>query len=131
MNESLARMDDEFEEFGTNTHQYENDAKSTNNANADNYSEEETEERKEEEIIETAPLKQVEKTDFVKDTFAKFGLSMNLYSSNAGSGNFGGGMGTTEVKQGSSKVKYLIDSLPDYGFLLDSKLSIPQAFFIQ
>jgi hypothetical protein len=48
------------------------------------YSEEESEERKEDLNMSSLNNPQVvEKTDFVKDTFAKFGLSMNLYGEGA------------------------------------------------
>lgn len=84
--------------------------------------------------------KPIEKVDFVKETFAKFGLSMNLYNPNAPTttepnalGNFSSIQtpDTLQLKTGGTKLRYLLDSIPDYGFLLDSKLNIPQAFFAE
>ena len=77
--------------------------------------------------IGSAP-KNVEKTDFVKDTFEKFGLSMNLYSNHQSTEKL---EHTIEESPVNKRLRALIDGLPDYGFLLESKLMIPQAFFYE
>jgi hypothetical protein len=66
-----------------------------------------------------------EKADFVKDTFAKFGLSMNLYTNQQANE----AQPASEVTKGSKRLRALLDGLPDYEFLISSKLVLPQAFF--
>jgi hypothetical protein len=94
------------------------------------YSDEETEERKQDDHLSTSMLGKPSnepKADFVKDTFAKFGLSMNLYSAAQGSDNLNnfGSSGQEETNKSKLRAKYFLDSLPDYGFLMDQKLAIP------
>jgi hypothetical protein len=69
------------------------------------------------------------KIDFVTETFAKFGLSMNMYANPDSLVNMGGGgVGFEVMKQDNAvkgKLGRLIDSLPIYGYLLDNKLTLP------
>lgn len=65
----------------------------------------------------------------MKETFAKFGLNMNMY--NPGS-SFVSNADTDQTVPASnlgnkvnSKVQQILDLIPDYGFLLDTKLSLP------
>lgn len=71
----------------------------------------------------------------MKDTFAKFGLNMNLY-------NPGLAVGAGKEEQNSKrkesdnqttnpKLQGLLEILPDYGFLLDTKLALPQTLFVE
>jgi hypothetical protein len=70
------------------------------------------------------------KIDFVTETFAKFGLSMNMYANPDSLVNMGGGggVGFEDMKLDKAvkgKLGRLIDSLPNYGYLLDNKLTLP------
>jgi hypothetical protein len=80
---------------------------------------------------QVAEQPQGEKVDFVKDVFAKFGLRTDLYSNpNALMANEAAFFSKEESMQ-VSKTKRFLDSLPDYGFLLDHRVSIPKEFFVQ
>ena len=68
----------------------------------------------------------------MKETFAKFGLNMNLYNPSAGilSNQLAEApekkMQTVEVGgSADQKIKRLLDMVPDYSFLLDTKLALP------
>ena len=68
--------------------------------------------------------------DFVKDTFAKYGLNMNLYNPNLlgapGSElNQIPGFDKPKEDPANEKLQKLLDIIPDYGFLLESKLCLP------
>ena len=78
------------------------------------------------------------KDDFVKDTFAKFGLNMNLYNPNTKSESkyMNDSSNANRDDDGSKnkvnpKVRKILDIMPDYGFLLDTKLALPQTFFME
>ncbi|TNV86072.1 hypothetical protein FGO68_gene2622 [Halteria grandinella] len=136
--QSMPQIEDDYEEFESNTNQYASEVRDSSTGvpghqggNTAYYSEDESEEKKEDTSMTlSAPPQTIEKTDFVKDTFAKFGLSMNLYGQQ-GPDVSAMSSTNTETKQRSMKVKYLLDSLPDYKFMLESKVSIPQAFFVE
>lgn len=67
------------------------------------YSEESEEEVKSPEVESLPTQPEAEKVDFVKETFAKFGLNMNLYNPGVASNEFSV-MGSYEVKAGPSKL---------------------------
>ena len=70
--------------------------------------------------------------DFVKDTFAKFGLNMNLYNPHHNEGFEGfGTVQKTEEEIKKQKIKDFLDALPDYGFLTETKLAIPKELFVE
>ncbi|CDW90393.1 UNKNOWN [Stylonychia lemnae] len=105
------------------------------------YSEDEAEESKDDGVDDFLGAPQVQiigqdNKDFVKDTFAKFGLNMNLYNpgesmiQNAGPEDINLGSMATK-RHHNEKVQRILDILPDYGFMLDTKLALPQTFFME
>jgi len=70
-----------------------------------------------------------EKTNFALDTFAKFGLNVDLLNPNLTDED--SGMESMRTKDGqarSSKVELLIHKMPDFGFLVDDKLAMDDLF---
>lgn len=70
-----------------------------------------------------------EKTNFALDTFAKFGLNVDLLNPNATDEDSGlESMRTKDGQARSSKVESLIYKMPDFGFLVDDKLAMDDLF---
>ena len=80
----------------------QNETASVKKGEADSHNQTNTyysEESEEEVMSASLPTQpEVEKVDFVKETFAKFGLNMNLYNPGIASNELFSGMGTIEVK---------------------------------
>ena len=74
------------------------------------------------------PIETKKETDFVKDTFAKFGLNMNLYNPSLIQPE--SRKEANDREQENDKVQRILDMLPDYGFLLEPKLALPQTLFM-
>ena len=92
----------------------------------------ENEEIKNEELEMSSKQEHVEKVDFVKDVFAKFGLSTDLYTSATVINREVGRRESKENEVENSKeqrVRKFLERLPEYGFLSETKLSLPQEFF--
>ena len=70
-----------------------------------------------------------EKANFAADTFAKFGLNMDLFNPNATEEDSGlESQRTNNAKPPNCKVEALLNKIPDFSFLTDDKLAMDELF---